>query len=231
MALFPRAAGVAYGPAMRLYGKWQRVLAIGLAFVAGFVDAIGFLKLGGLFVSFMSGNSTRLAVGTVLRDRAALTAATLILAFVIGVALGASVGRLAGDRRKVVVLAFVTSLLVLAASATVLRDPTVPTLLMAAAMGAANDVFQRDGEVSVGVTYMTGTLVKFAQHLAAVPFGGARTAWLPYLLLWIGLVAGAVAGAAAFAMLELRALWVAAGLAASLTAFAAAAGRLRRDRR
>ncbi|MFT2628471.1 DUF1275 family protein, partial [Escherichia coli] len=29
-----------------------------LASVAGFVDAIGFLDTGGLFVSFMSGNST-----------------------------------------------------------------------------------------------------------------------------------------------------------------------------
>ena len=32
------------------------ILAAGLSGMAGYVDAIGFLKLGGLFVSFMSGN-------------------------------------------------------------------------------------------------------------------------------------------------------------------------------
>src|SRR6202045_3544217 len=38
------------------------LLACALSALAGYVDAIGFLQLGGLFVSFMSGNSTRLGV-------------------------------------------------------------------------------------------------------------------------------------------------------------------------
>ncbi|MDM8353607.1 DUF1275 family protein, partial [Brevundimonas diminuta] len=33
-----------------------------LAGLAGYVDSLGFLHLGGVFVSFMSGNTTRLAV-------------------------------------------------------------------------------------------------------------------------------------------------------------------------
>src|SRR4051812_50073982 len=37
-------------------------LACALSTLAGYVDGIGFLHLGGLFVSFMSGNSTRLGV-------------------------------------------------------------------------------------------------------------------------------------------------------------------------
>ena len=45
------------------YGRNLRNLAGGYAALAGAVDAIGFLKSGGLFVSFMSGNSTLLAVG------------------------------------------------------------------------------------------------------------------------------------------------------------------------
>lgn len=43
---------------MRDLRRAERGLAAGLATVAGFVDAVGFLTLGGFFVSFMSGNST-----------------------------------------------------------------------------------------------------------------------------------------------------------------------------
>lgn len=50
---------------MRRYDGRIWMLAAGLALLAGYVDAIGFLRLGGLFVSFMSGNSTRLAVALV----------------------------------------------------------------------------------------------------------------------------------------------------------------------
>jgi len=39
-----------------------RLVATSLAALAGYVDAIGFLGRGSFFVSFMSGNSTRLAV-------------------------------------------------------------------------------------------------------------------------------------------------------------------------
>jgi uncharacterized membrane protein YoaK (UPF0700 family) len=37
-------------------------LACALSALAGYVDGIGYLHLGGLFVSFMSGNSTRMGV-------------------------------------------------------------------------------------------------------------------------------------------------------------------------
>ncbi|RXD05186.1 DUF1275 domain-containing protein [Sphingomonas sp. UV9] len=206
---------------MRRYEKRQRLLAIGLAALAGFVDALGFLKLGGLFVSFMSGNSTRLAAGLTGVVPGSLFAGALIAAFVGGVMAGETVGRLAGRRRKQAVLAFVlVALAIAAATATHDNDLVLAPLLMAVAMGSANAVFQRDGEVSVGVTYMTGTLVKIGQHLTAALAGGPRFAWVPYLLLWIGLIGGAAAGAALFPALDLKALWIAVTLAALLLAAA-----------
>ena len=195
---------------MRNIDRPRHLLAVGLAAQAGFVDALGFLKLGGLFVSFMSGNSTRMAVGVAAGSAIALNAAELIAAFVAGVVAGALVGRAAGQWRKPAVLGLALALLLLAALQTLSGSPgTGLTLLMAAAMGSVNNVFQRDGEVSVGVTYMTGTLVKLGQQVAAALMGGDALCWLPYLLLWLGLVAGAVCGALLFAAMDLQALWIA----------------------
>jgi len=206
---------------MRRYENRQRLLAIGLAVLAGFVDALGFLRLGGMFVSFMSGNSTRMAVGVAGPGYGSAFAGALIAAFVGGVMAGTAIGAAARRWRKPAVLALVAVLLALgSAGHELFALASFPTLLMAGAMGAANAVFQRDGEVSVGVTYMTGTLVKLAQHLVRALSGGPRWAWVPYLLLWLGLVAGAVTGALIFPLLGLSALWLAVSLALVLLALA-----------
>ena len=88
--------------------------------------------------------------------------------------------------------------------------------MMAAAMGAENSVFLRDGEVSIGLTYMTGTLVKFGQRLASAFMGGPRFAWAPYLMLWLGLIVGSVSGALTYAHFALSSIWFAAIAAAGL---------------
>ncbi|WP_242125685.1 YoaK family protein [Sphingobium sp. Sx8-8] len=202
---------------MRRYDVPRHMLAIGLAAQAGFIDALGFLKLGGLFVSFMSGNSTRLGVGIASGTAVAWTAAGLIGAFVGGVVAGALVAQRAGPWRKQAVLTLATLLLLCAALLTLSGEPDNGlTLLMAAAMGAVNNVFQRDGEVSIGVTYMTGALVKLGQQLAVALTGGAAWNWLPYLLLWLGLVAGAVTGGWLFTLMDLHALWIATASSALL---------------
>ena len=197
---------------MRTYENPQRLLAIGLASLAGFVDALGFLELGGVFVSFMSGNSTRLAVDVSQAYRGASSVAELIAAFVIGVMAGTSIGMAAGRWRRQAVLAFVGFVLIAGSVCAMFIDTMSASIaLMAIAMGAANAVLQRDGEIPVGVTYMTGALVKFAQQLVVALTGGPRYGWAPYLLLWLGLVGGAIAGGAAFPALGLRALWIAVG--------------------
>jgi uncharacterized membrane protein YoaK (UPF0700 family) len=45
------------------YDRRLKTISACLSALAGYVDAIGIIKLGGFFISFMSGNSTRLAVG------------------------------------------------------------------------------------------------------------------------------------------------------------------------
>jgi len=201
------------------YDRNAQRLAICLAMLAGFVDAVGFLKLGGLFVSFMSGNSTRLAVGLAEGSILAVRAGLLIAAFVIGVVAASLVSARAANR-KAMVLATVSAVLFAAAMLDLLGLDTAATGAMAIAMGCANTVFQRDGEVSIGVTYMTGTLVKLGQRIADALRGGDRMAWLPYLLLWLGLVMGAVAGSIGYIKIGMASLWIAASGAALLALLA-----------
>lgn len=206
------------------YQKRYWLLAGCLAAVAGYVDACGFLKLGGLFVSFMSGNSTRLGVGLASHLPTAVTAAALIATFVLGATAGALVAEVAGPRRNAAVLGFVTILLAIAAAMGTARSDGWSIGAVALAMGAENAVFLRSGEVSIGLTYMTGTLVKLGQRIAAAILGGDRWGWLPYLLLWAGLLLGAIAGAALYPVLGMSALWIAAGVAAALTVVAVLLG-------
>jgi uncharacterized membrane protein YoaK (UPF0700 family) len=208
----------------------ERVLAVCLSTLAGYVDAIGFLHLGGYFVSFMTGNSTRLGVGLLDDPAQALLPLGLVALFVGGVILGSLVARAANYRRPSRVLALVAVLLLAAAYAAFTGFPAIATALMALAMGAENAVFERDGEVSIGLTYMTGTLVKLGQRITAALLGGDRLAWLWYFMLWLGLVCGAVIGALVFARIGLGGLWPGAGTAAILACIVAIAveGRGRR---
>jgi len=208
---------------MTRYAKRVRLLAAGLAAMAGFTDAIGFIALGGFFVSFMSGNTTRLAVGLARGSDAALIASGLVACFVTGVMAGTLTRRLTRTHHASKVLLLVAALLALAATLGQAGHLWPATIAMAMAMGAENAVFEREGEVHIGLTYMTGTLVKLGQHLTGALLGGPALAWLSYLLLWLGLAGGAVMGALVFPHLGLSALWLAC---AAALGFAGAAVKL-----
>lgn len=204
---------------MQSYRRAQRSLAVGIAALAGFIDALGFLQLGGLFVSFMSGNSTRFAVGMQHAPRAPLSLlpAGMILLFVLGVMGGRLLRHYATKRPSTTILAAMTVFLASAGLLWQLGLPVRAVMLMAVAMGAANNIFFRQGEVSIGVTYVTGTLVKLGQRLAGLLVKEKGTEWLHYLLLWLGLVAGAGIGATGYAVFGFGVLWGAVGFCLLLT--------------
>ncbi|RYY44846.1 MAG: DUF1275 domain-containing protein [Sphingomonadales bacterium] len=194
-------------------------IAICLAALAGFVDALAFTSLGGFFASFMSGNSTRLGVGLGghgLGDAA--TAVALVLSFVAGVILASVIVRARPEGNRALVMTAVTALLLAGAVVATLAPGPIALLLLAAAMGCENGVFHRDGEVTIGVTYMTGALVRMGQKAANALMGDTdRWAWVPYLALWLGFVCGAVLGAASHLRWGWNALWLAPVAAAVLT--------------
>lgn len=193
-----------------------RALAISLSTLAGYVDAIGFIASGGFFVSFMSGNSTRLAVGLVDPAVNAAIAAALIGTFVLGVAAGSVLGHVARHRRRPVILTLIATLLALAALSAQFGQIPMATFVLAFTMGAENAVFERDGETRVGLTYMTGSLVRLGHGLAGILIGQRRPGWGAYALLWLGLTIGAIAGALAYSHLRDMAIWLASGAAFAL---------------
>jgi uncharacterized membrane protein YoaK (UPF0700 family) len=217
--------GLPAGFAVIRHSVEERFFAIALSTLAGFVDAIGFLDLGGYFVSFMSGNTTRLGAELVHEPAGVVLPLAIIAIFVSGVVAGSLIGQaLPGRRRRSTILAFVACLL-LAAAVLGQYGASLPALsLVAFAMGAKNTVFERDGEVTIGLTYMTGALVKVGQRIASALTGGDRTAWVWYAALWAGLAAGAGLGAACYLALGLGALWLAA-LAAMVFALLASLHR------
>lgn len=200
---------------------YDRRLGSALSAIAGYVDAVGFLMTGGFFVSFMSGNTTRAAIGLAGSLQQAALAGGLIAAFVAGAVGGSVAGHAAGSRRRPVCLALVTLLLASGAALAALEAGVVAVLAVALAMGAVNTVLADDGEVKVGLTYMTGNLVKLGVAIAAALRGEGGRRWVQHLALWLGLLAGAGLGALSFTGLGPAALWIAVAAMAALSGVAA----------
>ncbi|MEO8907886.1 MAG: YoaK family protein [Microbacteriaceae bacterium] len=199
---------------MNAHHRGEVSLAAGLACIAGFVDAVAYVHLGGYFVSFMSGNSTRggveLAHGSL---HGWALAVGLVAAFVFGVICGSVLTHVVREHQRAAVLVLVAFTLMLAAlTGTSASLGFAAPPLMALAMGAENAVFQKGGEVTIGVTYMTGNLVKMAQKFVAGFFGGARWVWLRYCALWMAMASGALLGALSYGWIAMFSLWIAAGV-------------------
>jgi uncharacterized membrane protein YoaK (UPF0700 family) len=213
--------------AMRRYHRTTLLFAACLTALAGFVDALAYSSMGGFFASFMSGNTTRLGVSLATgASNDARIGGGLILSFLSGVIAATIVARARPRQQRVAVMALVTLLLGGAALFAPYHPAIVPLLLLATAMGAENGVFTRDGEVSIGLTYMTGALVRIGQGLAGALLGdGPRWDWARHLALWLGFGGGVIVGARCYGAYGVGALWIAAGAAAALTLAARATQR------
>jgi uncharacterized membrane protein YoaK (UPF0700 family) len=202
-------------------------LAVTLAALAGWVDAIAFSEWRGLYVSFMSGNSTALAAALSNANwPQILRLCGVLFGFVGGVVCGELLAKATGRWGHALVL-LVEALLLGAALGTIVLNGATATvaLLLAAAMGLQNASVHQIGAMSVAVTYVTGTLVHLGRGLSAAIRGeGSWTAPLPYLGLWLGLVSGAAAGSIMAHLSVPGAIGIAGALALWLSATMAPSG-------
>ena len=185
------------------------VMAVCLSFLAGFVDALGFMHLGGYFVAFMSGNSTRMAAGLPDGLASAVLPGSLIGLFLFGVILGTLLDQRVPVWIGLLVLAAILGISASLASVGLTNEAIFATPIV---MGAMNTVV-KSGQGVMAVTFMTGNLVRLGQAFVQSFQGGGRWAFMPFLLLWLGLLSGVFCGVLVYDQIGLAALWLpAAGL-------------------
>ncbi|MBV4534035.1 DUF1275 domain-containing protein [Pseudomonas sp. SWRI107] len=175
----------------KIRGKVGLCFVAALSFLAGMTDAVGFTATGD-FVSFMSGNTTRLAVSISHGDTHAMLGITaLIVAFILGNALGVIVARLV-NRRSWPLLLCVALLLCLAA---LMPTQLIVLLCAALSMGMINAVVEEVNGLPIGLTYVTGALSRFGRGLGRWLLGERKPGWRVQLVPWLGMLIGAVVGA------------------------------------
>ncbi len=192
--------------------------AVALAALAGCADSIGFLEFSQLFMSFMSGNTTRFGVAVANQDWENVTrVASTIIVFCFGAFLGTLLAALFGRWRLAALLTIEAVLLALG-----LFMPwgtfgyplhAYPIIL---ALGLQNAILQDEGGRSLALTYVTGAVVRFGTGLANLLMGSVASSFWIQAPLWGGLSFGAIMGG----VLQLRygetAFLVPAALAALL---------------
>lgn len=192
--------------------EWPLIL--GLSALAGYVDAAGFLKSGGYFVSMMSGNVTRLGVDLGGAAAVAWIPFAIIVIFVLGVVIGSLVGRFAKGARRETVLTLTSALLAAAAGLGMFATAATSIAVMTLAMGAVNAVFEQE-DLSDARTARTNGLPSQAGYgFEGVGNGHSWLSWQITVVVFIGFVAGAFAGSIAYQNYGLGGLWIASGVAA-----------------
>ncbi|GAC1328679.1 MAG: YoaK family protein [Beijerinckiaceae bacterium] len=187
------------------------VFGVLLTGVAGFVDAVGFISLGGFYVSFMSGNTTQLGIGLVRNDWSIVGVPSLLVAcFVIGAFTGTLIASLCGRWSLPATLLLEGVLLGCALILSLGATATIGTALpLALAMGAQNAALKDERGRRFGATFVTGTVFGFGETLALWCIGRAEAAtWSKNALGWLAMAAGAAAGSWAFSLHGLTALVV-----------------------
>jgi uncharacterized membrane protein YoaK (UPF0700 family) len=192
-------------------GPYGFFVGILLTAVAGYVDAVGFIELGGFFASFMSGASISVGVAFSGNDWAAVYhAGLLISAFLFA----ATISECASGAGRTWALPIVLSLGAMCLFAAVGMTYTglssqLAIVPVVAAMGIQNTALRPIEGVRLGVTFMTGTLVSLAQSVGqALSRRSGSWDWLPHAIVWCSFVCGACIGAIAYRLYGFGALKV-----------------------
>jgi uncharacterized membrane protein YoaK (UPF0700 family) len=180
-------------------------LAVSLALIAGYVDAYGIVALG-VYLSFMSGNTTQTGAQTGQGHfAAALPSAVAIVFFFIGSFAGTFLTHSGLRRSRPLLLGTVAALLavIISVTSSVSLNAEVGIAVIALAMAMMNTTLSQVGGQAVSLTFVTGDLARIARHLAMAviraPVQDARGPWDTHLYrafivvrVWAGFLSGAL---------------------------------------
>ena len=180
-------------------------LVAGLALATGAMDAIGFLGLGGVFTSVMTGNLVLVGLGTGDRNGGlVLRSGLALVGYIVGVAVGSRVAwRIGGSavvwpRRVTLLLVFELVVLLgftigweLSGAGPAGASQGLLIVVASLAMGVQSAGIRELGVPGLSTTYLTGTLTAMVSDLAR----GRRSAGRGRgFVIVLAVVAGAAAG-------------------------------------
>ncbi len=181
------------------------VLVVVLTLVTGSLDAVGFLRLGGVFTSVTTANMVLLGISAGRHDAAlAVHAGVAVAGYILGAFVGSRVagrpedGQPIWPRRVSVTLGVELVVLLVFAGwweATGGHPPSSATYWLVAVnatgLGAESGAVLRFGDPNLSTTYLTGTLTHFVASFS----GGPKALSIRSLAMLIALVVGGALGA------------------------------------
>ena len=168
-----------------------------LLFVAGIVDAIGFIHLkNGLFVSFMSGNTTHVAMLLSSHQyHQSLPYIGVILLFVTGITVGEMIAVLQRKNYRWLVMSAVSILLCSAIFIEQITIPMATNFVLAFAMGLQNIALRITINKAMPLTFATAFLANTGRELAMLLLGqGDKKVFIKQISLWLSIFIGAIVG-------------------------------------
>lgn len=180
--------------------KMEEKLAIFLAFIAGYLDAVGLLKWK-IYVSFMSGNTTQLGValsnGKLI---AIITTFAVIGCFVLGIYAGTCLSLLKNCKIQTLPFYIVSGILII--YTTISLYYSINTILSISIVGFStgfmNTIVTSVGKQKINTDFVTGTLNSLAKNAAMLSMSTNEVNKKQYklnairlFLLWIGFLSGA----------------------------------------
>ncbi|WP_286857791.1 MULTISPECIES: YoaK family protein [Sphingobacterium] len=178
----------------------QEKLAILLAFIAGYTDAVGLIKWK-IYVSFMSGNTTQL--GTAINAGAfgiISSSATVIGSFLIGLYTGTCLSL--WKKYTIGLLKFFIVAGILLTYCVVSNCCEIPRIvslvIIGFSMGMMNTIVTAVGKQNVNTDFVTGTLNSLTKNSAMYTMSSSKEERATYgsnaihlLILWLGFLSGA----------------------------------------
>ena len=178
-------------------GLSRLLLSSTLVLLAGFIDSIGYLGMGKIYLSFMSGNSTKLGIALFEANYGVwATTGTVILLFIAGAFVGTFITECWSKKHMTLILSVECILFLLAVILLLQSHKPYIMFPIAMAMGMQNTMHQMVAHADVGKGFVSGTLFGIGQALAKAVRGKAPASeWAVLALSWFIFVIGAALGA------------------------------------